>query len=93
MIGADEFFLIPGTPPVRYLRELRIQHAVDCLIHTQDSLEEVAERCGFSDRAYFSRVFARHLQRGVEIVTRHERFLRRKQTRREQTESESESEE
>lgn len=47
-----------GTPPKKYLQRIRIDHACVLLHHSDMSIEEIAERCGFTDRAYFSRVFS-----------------------------------
>jgi AraC-like DNA-binding protein len=40
-----------------YLTRLRIQRAEERLRHSGDSIQSVARAVGFSDRAYFSRVF------------------------------------
>jgi transcriptional regulator GlxA family with amidase domain len=40
-----------------YSRTKRVERACDLLLHSDASLEQVAERSGFSDRYHFSRVF------------------------------------
>ena len=45
--------------PSQYVREQRIHQACELLEHTDYSIENVAERCGFRDRFYFSRVFTK----------------------------------
>lgn len=46
-----------GQPPMRLLRELRLSAARQMLETTDDTLETIAERSGFEEAAYFSRVF------------------------------------
>lgn len=46
-----------GLSPWEYLNRLRISLAVDLLIHTSDSVNEIAQKSGFQDQAYFCRVF------------------------------------
>lgn len=44
---------------VQYLTERRVENACQLLANTQLSLSEIASRCGFSDSAYFNKVFKR----------------------------------
>jgi AraC-like DNA-binding protein/signal transduction histidine kinase len=46
-----------GLSPWEYLNRLRISIAVDLLLHTSDSISEIAQKSGFQDQAYFCRVF------------------------------------
>ncbi|WP_328990686.1 substrate-binding domain-containing protein [Kribbella sp. NBC_01245] len=46
-----------GLSPWLYLNRLRIQQAKERLRNTNDSVQLVARRVGFRDRAYFSRTF------------------------------------
>jgi signal transduction histidine kinase/AraC-like DNA-binding protein/CheY-like chemotaxis protein/ABC-type sugar transport system substrate-binding protein len=46
-----------GLSPWEYLNRYRIKQARELLIHTNDSITSVALQVGFSDPAYFSRVF------------------------------------
>lgn len=48
-----------GETPARYQREKRIAAACLRLHHSADSIEWIAERCGFCDRHHFTRVFTR----------------------------------
>ncbi len=48
-----------GDSPQQYVTRVRIERACSLLIHTQMTLEEICSRCGFTERAYFSRVFSR----------------------------------
>jgi AraC-like DNA-binding protein len=45
-----------------YLIEQRLARAADLLLGTQRSIDDICYACGFSQRAYFSRLFKRHLQ-------------------------------
>lgn len=51
-----------GFPPYRYLIELRLNHAMHMLRNTDQSIEQIAEECGFGNRYYFTRMFARYRQ-------------------------------
>lgn len=46
-----------GQSISRYLMNTRMMHAVEILAETDAPLTEIAEGCGFSEAAYFSRVF------------------------------------
>jgi AraC-like DNA-binding protein len=46
-----------GLSPWDYLNRLRIQQAKERLRESDDSIQMVARRVGFHDRAYFSRIF------------------------------------
>lgn len=46
-----------GLTPVRYLNQLRLTQAVDCLVHTRQGITDIAFACGFEDSNYFSTVF------------------------------------
>jgi len=50
-----------GQTPVRYVQERRVGKAARMLLSSDDSIDEVAERCGFANRYYFSRVFAKRM--------------------------------
>lgn len=56
-----------GTSPQKYQMTLRIRHAGSLLVHTDRSLEEIAEACGFWDRNHFTRAFTSFL--GVPPAT------------------------
>lgn len=49
-----------GFPPIRYLIELRLNHAMSLLRSTSDSIEQIADECGFGNRFYFTRMFTRY---------------------------------
>lgn len=48
-----------GCPPYRYQLRIRIERAAEMLENTGLNVSEVAEVVGFSDHAYFSRIFKR----------------------------------
>lgn len=47
-----------GKPPMRYLRDIRLENACELLDTSEYPVSEVASLCGFDDPLYFSRVFA-----------------------------------
>lgn len=46
-----------GQTPARYQRDRRIAAACLRLHHSEDSIERIAENCGFCDRHHFTRTF------------------------------------
>lgn len=46
-----------GLPPMRYLNNVRIKQAKLLLQFSDEPVGVIMERCGFTDAAYFSRVF------------------------------------
>jgi len=46
-----------GNSPQKYLTKTRIENACNLLHHSSLSINEIADRCGFSDRYYFTKVF------------------------------------
>lgn len=51
------FHTIIGTTPIQYLRQYRIQRSAQMLVQTQDSVADIAARCGFQDVSYFTKTF------------------------------------
>jgi transcriptional regulator GlxA family with amidase domain len=51
-----------GVTPARYVEQVRLEAARARLESTEDSLEQVATRCGFSSAELLRRVFLRHLK-------------------------------
>jgi AraC-like DNA-binding protein len=49
--------------PQKFLRKLRLRIASRALIHTDESLSEIALKCGFADQSHFSREFRRQFGR------------------------------
>lgn len=46
-----------GMPPIRYLNNVRVEQAKYLLQYSNESVGQIMEKCGFTDAAYFSRVF------------------------------------
>jgi AraC-like DNA-binding protein len=54
---AEEFRKFHSITPARYVREIRVREAAALLLQTSKSLDEIAEKTGFVNRFYMSRVF------------------------------------
>lgn len=50
-----------GCRPMQYITKLRLHNACRLLRETELTVTEIAERCGYTDSSYFSRVFMRKL--------------------------------
>ena len=50
-----------GVSAKQYLQRLRLEHAKTMLQYSSDSVEEIAERCGFTSLSLFSRSFMKHV--------------------------------
>jgi AraC-like DNA-binding protein len=48
-----------GISPSQHIRQVRVRAASNRLLHTQQSLEQIAEEVGLATRAYLTRVFTR----------------------------------
>lgn len=48
-----------GLTPIAYLRNIRIEQAKRLLLHSKLSMEEIASQTGFTDDAYFIKIFKR----------------------------------
>ena len=57
---ARRFHETLGRPPLRILREMRMNHAAHLLTITDDSLVSVADEVGYDSEFAFSRAFFRH---------------------------------
>jgi transcriptional regulator GlxA family with amidase domain len=55
------FTVEAGKPPARYVEELRIEAARRYLERTTQSLDEIADRCGFASADVMGRAFVRLL--------------------------------
>jgi AraC-like DNA-binding protein len=51
-----------GTTPSEYLASLRLHKARTLLLETDLTIQTVAERCGYGNGLYLSRVFAQHMK-------------------------------
>lgn len=54
------FRQVTGRTPINYLNYYRIECAAELLGSTQDSVTEIALRCGFNDLSYFIRLFRQY---------------------------------
>lgn len=50
-----------GRTPGRYVQDRRVSRAAELLVSTEQTIDEVAELCGFANRYYFTRVFAQRM--------------------------------
>lgn len=50
-----------GVNPILYLTKVRLQNAMNLLVRTSFSLDEVAQKCGFSCGNYLCKIFGKHL--------------------------------
>lgn len=46
-----------GMPPVRYLKQFRVQKAAELLLSTEKKINDIGAECGFLDTSYFTKVF------------------------------------
>ncbi len=56
---AQRFKRLAGDTPAHYVAKVRVQHAMDLLRATDDSMERIAQRVGYGDAFVFSKVFKR----------------------------------
>jgi AraC-like DNA-binding protein len=49
-----------GVTPVAYLRSLRLHKVRELLTETDDTLQSIADRCGYRSAFYLSRLFTHH---------------------------------
>lgn len=58
---ARQFVKEQGITPVQFLTQLRLEHGMHLLLNTDESIEKIAEECGFSSANYFTKVYKRVL--------------------------------
>jgi AraC family transcriptional regulator len=56
---ARAFRISMGLPPHKWLLQQRVARAKELLLHSSDSLGQVALACGFADQSHLTRVFSR----------------------------------
>jgi LacI family transcriptional regulator len=49
-----------GSTPRQILENIRLQHAKNCLLDSQDKIASISAACGYSDPHNFSKVFKQH---------------------------------
>ena len=65
------FGRIMGVSPMTYKTNLRMQRAMQALLETDDSIEAIATRLGFSSANYFCRVFSKTVKRTPGDIRRY----------------------
>lgn len=50
-----------NTSPLKYLNMIRIQHACAMMVHSNDTIEAIATKCGFDTVSTFNRNFQKYL--------------------------------
>ncbi len=50
-----------GKTPIDYINAIRVNHAIQLLIDTAESMPEIAERVGFCNANYFHRIFKQYM--------------------------------
>ena len=61
-VFAREFVRMLGLSPMRYLARRRMERAAELLLHTDQSLAEIAGLTGYCSEFAFGRAFKRHHQ-------------------------------
>ena len=80
---ARVFTLELGNTPARYVEQARIEAARTQLTSTDDSVEKIASRCGFSSAELLRRCFARHFKIAPSQYRKHFRMPTAAQEREE----------
>ena len=55
-----EFRKVTNCSYITYINQLRCQKAIVLLLNTDLSIRDISIQCGFSDQAYFDKVFSKH---------------------------------
>jgi transcriptional regulator GlxA family with amidase domain len=71
---ARVFALELGITPARYVEQVRIEAARTQLTSTDDGVEQIANRCGFSDAELLRRCFVRHFKIAPSQYRKHFRM-------------------
>ena len=58
---AERFKIVVGLTPGRYLTHWRMQLAIDLLQHTDLSMTQISERCGYQSEVAFRKAFSRNV--------------------------------
>ena len=59
-----------GLSPVEFLTRVRLKRACELLVSTDDTIDAIAEQCGYETGFYLSRVFTRHLRMAPSVYRR-----------------------
>lgn len=50
-----------GVSPTKYIMKLRVQQAIELLLNSDLSIQEISARCGYNDYNFFTKVFKNEL--------------------------------
>jgi len=50
-----------GRTPARYVQDRRVRRAAELLVSSDQTIDQIADSCGFANRYYFTRVFAQRM--------------------------------
>lgn len=56
-----KFKQIMSASPIEYRNKIKLQEAQRMLIETNDTIETIAEKCGYGNAFYFSRIFSKFM--------------------------------
>lgn len=73
-----QFHAAFDVTPQKFLRKLRLRIASRALIYTDESLSEIALKCGFADQSHFSREFRRQFGRTPRDYRAHYKQTKRR---------------
>ncbi|TYP79386.1 AraC family transcriptional regulator [Paenibacillus methanolicus] len=59
-----------GVSPIQFATSVRLAKAGKLLVETDDTLEAIADRCGYQNAFYFSRVFSKHMKISPSLYRR-----------------------
>jgi AraC-like DNA-binding protein len=59
-----------GMSPIQFATSVRLTKAGKQLVETDDTIEAIAERCGYQNAFYFSRVFSKHMKISPSLFRR-----------------------
>jgi AraC family transcriptional regulator, arabinose operon regulatory protein len=62
-----------NSSPAEYVKSVRLASAARLLACTDQSIEQITDRCGFPNRHYFSRLFTRQYQQGPATFRKNSR--------------------
>ena len=52
---------VTGQTPARYVQDRRVHRAAELLVSTDQTIDQIADCCGFANRYYFTRVFTQRM--------------------------------
>ncbi len=64
---------VMGCTPIEYLNQIRLEKAKLFLLSTDWNVEQISERCGFSQGPYFSRLFKK--KEGISPIQYRKRYM------------------